>query len=339
MKDVIILGIESSCDETSVSIVKNNVILSIATSSQIEKHRVYGGVVPELASREHLNNFDICLKEALGKAEISLSDVTAVAVTVGPGLVGALQVGLQVAKTICLLYNIPLVPVHHLAAHIYIAEVVEEFTYPCMALVVSGGNTEIVYMAKELSFEVIGSTRDDALGECFDKVARVLGLPYPGGIEIDTRAKLGVANIPMPTPLKGDKTFDLSYSGLKTHVINYVNRLKMLKEPVNVNDLCASFQRAAVEQAVDKFLKASLKYKVKLGIIAGGVSANSYLREYFQQMFKENEIRVIIPPIWSTGDQAGMIARLGSLMYARGITADLSIGVDPNWRIEDSLLK
>ena len=339
MKERVILGIESSCDETSVSVVKGMNILSIATSSQIEKHRVYGGVVPELASREHLNNFDICLNEALTRADILLSEIDAIAITRGPGLVGALQVGLQVAKSLSLIYNIPLIPVHHLAAHIYIAEVVKPFSYPCMALLVSGGNTEIVYMKEELSFEVVGSTRDDALGECFDKVARVLGLPYPGGIEIDNRSKLGIPNVPMPIPLKGDPSFDLSYSGLKTHVINYINRLNMMGEKIPVNDLCASFQKAAVEQVVDKFLKASLKYGIKQAIIAGGVSANSYLRKYFYDVFSRNGIDTIIPPLWSTGDQAGMVAYLGAKLDQRKKYADLNLGVDPNWSIEELFLE
>jgi len=335
MKEKIILAIESSCDETSVSIIKGDVILSNATSSQIEKHRVYGGVVPELASREHLNNFDICLKEALSIAKVSLSEVDAFAFTRGPGLVGALQVGLQVAKTLATLYNKPLIPVHHLAAHIYVAEVVKQFTYPLMALLVSGGNTEIVYIQSELHFEVIGSTKDDALGECFDKVARVLGLPYPGGIEIDKRAKLGNPCIKLPTPLKNDGTFDLSYSGLKTHVINYVNSAKMRNEEIEINDLCASFQKVAVEQVLDKFLLASIQYNVKQAVIAGGVSANSYLRSYALKQFQNNNIDLIVPPLWSTGDQAGMIAKIATSLDKRRLYCDLSIGVDPNWEISD----
>lgn len=334
-KERIILAIESSCDETSVSLIKGDTILSNAVSSQIEKHRVFGGVVPELASREHLNNFDVCLKEALEESKLSLDQVDVFAFTRGPGLIGALQVGLEVAKTLALIYNKPLIPVHHLAAHIYVSEVVKPFIYPMMALVVSGGNTEIVYLKEELNFEVLGSTRDDALGECFDKVARVLSLPYPGGIEIDRRAKEGKTNIKLPTPLKNDHSYDVSYSGLKTHIINLINTMKMKGEEIPVNDLCASFQKVAVDQVVDKFLKASLDYKVKQVVIAGGVSANSYLRSRVQDLFGRENIDVIIPPLWSTGDQAGMIAKIATKLDTRKLYAPLSIGVDPNWEITD----
>ena len=201
MKDVIILGIESSCDETACAVIKNGELLSNIISTQIEMHKKYGGVMPEIASRLHLENIGIVIQEALFKANISFNDLAAVAVTRGPGLIGALHVGLQAAKTISLIYNIPLIPVHHLAGHIYANEFVKPLKFPLLAVVVSGGNTELVYMEKHMDFKVIGETQDDAIGESFDKVARVLGLPYPGGVEIDRLAKKGEHTYNLPTPL------------------------------------------------------------------------------------------------------------------------------------------
>lgn len=335
MEERIILAIESSCDETSVSIIKGHTILSNATASQIEKHRQFGGVVPELASREHLNNFDTCLKLALEEAHISLEKVDAFAFTRGPGLVGALQVGLQVAKTLALFYQKPLIAVHHLAAHIYAGELVKPFQYPLMALLVSGGNTEIVYLKSELDFQVLGGTRDDAIGESFDKVARILGLPYPGGIEIDRLAQLGKNTIELPSPMKDDHSFDLSYSGLKTHLINYVNSLKMKGSPIPVNDIAASFQIKAVDMVLEKFKKAAVQYQVKQVVIAGGVSANSYLRGQSQKEFAQLGIEVILPPLSLSGDQAGMIAYFASKLDQPKFYVPLSVGVDPNWNIEE----
>ncbi len=329
----IILAIESSCDETAIAIVKDGKLLSNIVATQIEMHKKYGGVLPEMASRLHCENITMVLKEALEVAKVSLEDVDAFAVTRGPGLVGALHVGLQTAKTLAMLYKKPLIPVHHLAAHIYACEYIDELKFPLLAVVVSGGNTELVLMKEHLSFEIIGETKDDAIGECFDKVARVLGLPYPGGVYIDRLSKEGKNVCPLPTPL-ADKSYDFSYSGLKTAVVNLVNKEKMKGNEINVPDVCCSFQTTAVEAIVNKSLRAAKEYNVKQVVLAGGVSANSYLRSRMDEECKVNEISIILPPIWCTTDNAAMIAKLGEHLFNEGITCDLSVSADPNWNIE-----
>lgn len=332
--DKIILAIETSCDETSVAIIKGRQLLSNAVYTQIKEHAKYGGVMPELASRLHAENITIVLDEALKKAKISLSDVDAFAFTRGPGLIGALHVGLQAAKTLALIYKKPLIPVHHLAGHIYANEFIKKIVYPALAVVVSGGNTELVYMKKEMDFKVIGRTKDDAVGECYDKVARVLGLPYPGGLPIDNLANQGLPTYSLPKPLH-DKTYDFSYSGLKTSVINLVHHLNQINESINVPNMCASFQKTAIDMIVEKSLKAAKNYNVKEIILAGGVSANSYLRKEIIKGAKELNKEVIVPPLWCTGDNAAMIALVASYLYENGMNAPLNIGVDPNWQIED----
>jgi len=327
-----ILAIESSCDETSAAVIKNGELLSNAVSTQISMHQKYGGVMPEIASRLHTENITIVLKEALNEAKIWFDDLDAVAVTRGPGLIGALHVGLQAAKTISMLYKIPLIPIHHLGAHIYACEYVKPFKFPLLSLVVSGGNTELVLMKKHLSFEIIGETKDDAIGECFDKVARVLGLPYPGGIPIDKLAKEGKHTYKLPAPLS-NKGYDFSYSGLKTSVINLVNKEKMLKHKINVADMCRSFEDVAVDLVVEKTMKASKEFNVKQIVLAGGVSANSYLRSEIVRKLKNSKIDVILPPIWCTTDNAAMIAKLAEHLYKEKLFAPLSLGVDPNWKI------
>lgn len=336
MKDVIILGIESSCDETACAVIKNGELLSNIISTQIEMHKKYGGVMPEIASRLHLENIGIVIQEALFKANISFNNLNAVAVTRGPGLIGALHVGLQAAKTISLIYNIPLIPVHHLAGHIYANEFVKPLKFPLLAVVVSGGNTELVYMEKHMDFKVIGETQDDAIGESFDKVARVLGLPYPGGVEIDRLAKKGKHTYNLPTPLH-DNSLNVSYSGLKTAVINLKHKLETNGEEIIKENMAKSFQDVAVGLILDRVKKAVQRYKVKQIVLAGGVSANSYLREEIVKMFNNTNIEVIIPPIWCTTDNAAMIAKVGEYLYQRKVFADLSLGVDPSWRIENYL--
>ena len=282
----LILAIESSCDETSVAITKDGKLLSNVVSTQIEVHRKYGGVMPEIASRLHAENIGVVLKEAVEQANIKLEDVDAFAVTRGPGLIGALHVGLQAAKTLAMIYKKPLIPVHHLTGHIYANEYIEPLQFPLLAVVVSGGNSELVIMEDHMKFKVIGETRDDAIGECYDKVARVLGLPYPGGLPIDQLAKEGNHTYNLPVPLKGEHTYDLSYSGLKTNIINLVHNLEQKGEKVNVPDMCRSFQDVAVGLVLDRTIRAVNEYKVKQVILAGGVSANSYLRA---EMKKEME--------------------------------------------------
>ena len=331
----LILGIESSCDETSVAIVKDGVLLSNVVSTQIEVHQKYGGVMPEIASRLHCENIGVVLKEAVEKAHIKLEDVDGFAVTRGPGLIGALHVGLQAAKTLALLYKKPLIPVHHLIGHIYANEYNEPLKFPLLAVVVSGGNSELVYMEKDMSFKVIGETRDDAIGECYDKVARVLGLPYPGGIPIDKLAKEGEHTYNLSQPLKGEHTYDLSYSGLKTNVINLVHNLKQKGEEINIPNMCRSFQDVAVGLVLDRVVKAVREYKVEQVILAGGVSANSYLRNEINKKLGNTGIEVVIPPLWCCTDNAAMIAKIGEHLYEKQVFADLSLGVDPNWLIED----
>ena len=330
-----ILAIESSCDETAASVIENGKLLSNIVSTQIDVHRKYGGVMPEIASRLHTENISIVIKEAMEVANVKFEELDAVAVTRGPGLIGALHVGLQAAKTIAMLYDIPLIPVHHLAGHIYANEYVCDFKFPLLAVVVSGGNTELVLMKDHLNFEIVAETRDDAIGECYDKVARVLGLPYPGGIPIDNLAKVGKHTYNLPTPLKGEKTLDLSYSGLKTNVINLVHNLEQRGEKVNVEDMCKSFQDVAVGQVIDRTEKVIKLYDVNQVILAGGVSANSYLRSEMKKKMEELNVQLHIPPMWCCTDNAAMIAKVAERLFDLKVFAPLDLGADPNWSIEE----
>ena len=334
--DKIILALESSCDETACAILKNDELIANVISSQIEVHQKYGGVMPEIASRLHLENILVVINEAIEKAHIKLEDVTAFAVTRGPGLIGALHVGLQAIKTLALIYNKPIIPIHHLAGHIYANEFVSPLKFPTLALVVSGGNTELVYMKEHLSFEVIGETLDDAVGESFDKVARVLGLPYPGGVSIDKLSKEGVHEYNLPN-MKHEDTLNFSYSGLKTAVINLVHKLEQNNQQVNIANMAKSFQDVAIKELLDKVNLAIKKYDVKQIVLAGGVSANSYLRSEITARFKDTNIEVIIPPIWCTTDNAAMIAKVASYLYDRKIFASLDLSVNPSWKIQDYL--
>ncbi|MBO4682366.1 MAG: tRNA (adenosine(37)-N6)-threonylcarbamoyltransferase complex transferase subunit TsaD [Bacilli bacterium] len=330
-----ILAIESSCDETSVAIIDHGNLLSNIVSSQIDVHAKYGGVMPEIASRLHCENIGYVIKEALEKANVTLEDIDAFAITRGPGLIGALHVGMQAAKTLAMVYDKPLIPVHHLAGHIYANEFVDEFTFPMLAVVVSGGNTELVLMKDHLQFEIISSTRDDAVGESFDKVARCMGLPYPGGVVIDKLAKEGKHAYDLPIPLKGEDTLDFSYSGLKTSVINLVHKYEQNGEEINVPDMAKSFQDVAIGQILDRTKKACTRYEIKEVILAGGVSANSYLREEMKKLMEKLNIKLVIPPLWCTTDNAAMIAKVGEKLYERGVFAPLTVSVDPNWEIQD----
>ncbi len=336
MKDRIILGIESSCDETACAIIKNGELIANVISTQIEMHKKYGGVMPEIASRLHLENIGVVIKEAMEKANVQFEDLSAIAVTRGPGLIGALHVGLQAAKTLSLIYNIPLIPVHHLAGHIYANEFVKPLKFPLLAVVVSGGNTELVYMEKHMDFKIIGETKDDAIGESFDKVARVMGLPYPGGVEIDRLAKEGEHTYHLPIPMH-DGSLNVSYSGLKTAVINLKHNIEQKGETVDIKNMAKSFQDVAVGLIIDRVQKATKQYKVEQVVLAGGVSANSYLRSEIQRIFKNTAIDVIIPPLWCTTDNAVMIAKVGDYLYDEKVFAHLSLGVDPSWKIENYL--
>jgi N6-L-threonylcarbamoyladenine synthase len=329
-----ILAIESSCDETGVAITRNGQLLCNIVSTQIDVHQKYGGVMPEIASRLHTENILIVLKEALEKAAIDKSEIDAIAVTRGPGLIGALHVGMQAAKTLSLVLNKPLIPVHHLAAHIYANEFVTPLKFPLLAVIVSGGNTEFVIMERHLDFMIIGETKDDAIGECYDKVARVLGLGYPGGLPVDRLAQTGSHTYKLPSPLLNEG-YDFSFSGLKTNIINLVNNAKQRGEEIRPADLCTSFQETAMDVIITKAIKAAKDFKVQQVVVAGGVSANSYLRKNIVKEISALGIEVTIPPMWCCTDQAAMIAKLGEYLYDRQMFAPLSISVDPNWMIED----
>ena len=329
----LILAIESSCDETSIAIIRDGNLLSNVVATQIEMHQKFGGVMPELASRLHCENVLFVLDEALQKANVKLEDIDAFAFTRGPGLIGALHVGMQVAKTLAMLFEKPLIPVHHLAAHIYANEYVKPLQFPLLSIVVSGGNTEFVLMRESMKFEIISETKDDAIGECFDKVARTVGLPYPGGIPIDKLSKEGKHTYQLPFPLH-DNSLDFSYSGLKTAVINLVNNEKQKGHEINVPDLCKSFQDVAVGMIMDRLERALKRYEIKQVVLAGGVSANSYLREQMHNRLDNSGIDLIVPPIWCTTDNAAMIARLAEHLLKMNVVAPISVSCDPNWRID-----
>ncbi len=335
MKDIYILGIESSCDETSCSIVKNGTIdISTVISSQIDIHKDYGGVVPEIASRHHVKNITIVIEECLRKANMVMEEIAAIAITYGPGLIGSLLVGLEAAKTLSFIYNKPLIPVHHIAGHIYANSIEKKMEFPLLALVVSGGHTELILMKDHYKFEKLGGTLDDAIGECYDKVARVIGLEYPGGPKIDQLALRGKPNYKLPIPLRDD-SYNFSFSGLKSAVINLNHNLVQRKESINKEDLAASFQQVAVESLILKTRKALIENNIKNLIIAGGVAASTGLREAVKKLQigklqKELDLNVTIPSMKYCTDNATMIAAAGYYAYRLGRVADLSLNSKSN---------
>jgi len=333
-----ILGIESSCDDTCAAVVEgDNNLLSSVVSSQTDVHAKFGGIMPEIASRMHVEQITLVINEALQRANITLDDISAIAVTSGPGLIGSLHVGLQAAKTLALVTGKPLISCHHLAGHIFANTFETKLNYPCLAVVVPGGHTQLVYMKKEFDFKIIGGTQDDAIGEAYDKVARIVNLGYPGGPVIDKAAKLGQPTIKFPYP-HAETPLDTSFSGLKTSVINLVHTAEQKGEIINVNDLAASFQQRAVFMIIDCVEEAIKQYgDIKQIVIAGGVAANSYLREQLPLMVQRlrPEIEVLLPRLKYCADNAAMIAVLGSRLYDLKAFSNLNIGVDPNWNIED----
>lgn len=333
MKDIYILGIESSCDETSVSIVKNGTEeIATVISSQIDIHKNYGGVVPEIASRHHVKNITIVLEECLEKAHMTMEQIDAIAITYGPGLIGSLLIGLEAAKTLAFIYNKPLIPVHHIAGHIYANSLVQELQFPLLAVVVSGGHTEIVEMTKHYSFNKLGGTLDDAIGECYDKVARVVGLEYPGGPKLDNLATTGKDTYKLPVPLKDD-SYNFSFSGLKSAVINLAHNEEQRGEKIRQADLAASFQKVAVESITTKVRKAIIDKKIKNVIVAGGVAANKGLRNAMKELTDELEVNLSIPPIQYCTDNGTMIAAAGYYAYLDGRRADLTL----NSKSQDTL--
>jgi len=336
IKDQWIMGIETSCDETAVAIIKNGrEIAANVVASQIESHKRFGGVVPEIASRHHVEQITIIIEEALKEANLTFSDLDAIAVTEGPGLVGALLIGVNAAKALAFAHNIPLVPVHHIAGHIYANRLVTELSFPLLSLVVSGGHTELVYMKEQGHFEVIGETRDDAAGEAYDKVARTLKLPYPGGPHIDRLAQDGSDTLNLPRAWLEEGSYDFSFSGLKSAVINTVHNAEQRGEIIAPEDLAASFQESVIEVLVKKTVKATEEYKVKQVLLAGGVAANKGLRKALEKAFSDKaEIELVIPPLNLCTDNAAMIAAAGSIMFEKGIRADLTLNANPGLDIE-----
>lgn len=330
MKDIYILAIESSCDETSIAIVKNGVeVITNIVSSQINVHELFGGVVPEIASRMHIENITIVLDQALKTSGMSMDDIDAIAVTYGPGLIGSLLVGLQAAKTLSFIYNKPLVPVHHIAGHIYANNIGKAMNFPLISLVVSGGHTELVLMKENYSFEYIGGTLDDAVGECYDKVARVIGLAYPGGPKLDALAHTGIDRYNLPLPLDDD-SYNFSFSGLKSSVINLKHNEEQRGNKINDANLAASFQNRVIKILTKKTMKALKKYNVDNLIIAGGVSANKGLRDEFKKLCDENNINLSIPDLKYCTDNAAMIGAAGYYAYKLSRIANLDLNSKAN---------
>lgn len=329
-KPCYILGIETSCDETSVAVIRDGKeILSNVISSQIDIHKRFGGVVPEVASRRHVEGMTLILQEGLEKAELSLEDISAIAVTYGPGLVGALLVGVSAAKSAAFAKGIPLIGVHHIAGHIYANRLVKEMKFPLLSLVVSGGHTELVYMKEHGSYEILGQTRDDAAGEAYDKVARSLHLPYPGGPHIDRLAHEGQANIPLPRAWLEPGSYDFSFSGLKSAVLNTLHNANQRGEEVKPEDLAASFQASVIEVLVEKTFRAVKEYQVEQLLLAGGVAANKGLREELTRRSQQEGIDLVIPPLSLCTDNAAMIAAAGYIKYQKGEFADLDLNAIP----------
>ncbi len=325
MKDVYILGIESSCDETSCSIVKNGEEeISTVILSQIDIHTLYGGVVPEIASRNHVKDITFVIDKCLKDANMKISDIDAIAVTYGPGLIGSLLVGLEAAKTLAYVNNKPLIKVHHIMGHIYANNIEKRMEFPLISLVISGGHTNLIYMDKHLSFKEIGTTLDDAVGECYDKVARVINVGYPGGPTVDKMAKQGKVTYNLPIPLNDD-SFNFSFSGLKSAVINLVHNEFQKKKEINKEDLCASFQDKVVKSLTSKTISALKEYNVSNLILAGGVAANSGIREAFTKLSKENNFNFSYPSMKYCTDNATMIATAGYFLYKNGEFASLDL--------------
>lgn len=324
-KEMYILGIESSCDETSASIVKNGTEeIATVISSQIDIHKDYGGVVPEIASRHHVKNVTMVLQECLEKANMTMDDIDAIAITYGPGLIGSLLIGLEAAKTLAFIHNKPLIPVHHIAGHIYANSLVKPLQFPLLAIVVSGGHTEIIEMKDHYKFKKLGGTLDDAIGECYDKVARVIGLEYPGGPKVDMLAAEGNDTYKLPIPLQDD-SYNFSFSGLKSAVINLAHNEEQRGEEIRKADLATSFQKVAISSITSKVKKAIVEKNIKNVIVAGGVAANKGLRNAMTELTSELNVDLSIPPMKYCTDNATMIAAAGYFAYKDGRRADLNL--------------
>ncbi|CAM5796949.1 MULTISPECIES: tRNA (adenosine(37)-N6)-threonylcarbamoyltransferase complex transferase subunit TsaD [Brevibacillus] len=329
-RPVNILGIETSCDETSASVVQDGrTVLSNIIASQADIHKRFGGVVPEVASRRHVENITLTIEEALQEAGKTLDDIQAIAVTYGPGLVGALLVGVAAAKAISYARGIPLIGVHHIAGHIYANRLVTEMEFPLIALVVSGGHTELVWMKEHGHYEILGETRDDAAGEAYDKVARALQLPYPGGPHIDRLAHEGTPSIPLPRAWLEPNSYDFSFSGLKSAVLNTLHNASQRGESISPQDLAASFQDSVTEVLVEKTIRAVKEYGARQVLLAGGVAANRGLRERLSKRCGEEGLPLVIPPLSLCTDNAAMIAAAGYISYQKRRFARLDLNGVP----------
>lgn len=316
-KDITILAIETSCDETAASVVRNGYeVLSNIVNSQIESHKRFGGVVPEVASRHHVENITMVIEETLVEAHMTWEDIDAVAVTEGPGLIGALLVGINAAKALALAHSKPLIPVHHIAGHVYANHIEERLTFPMLALVISGGHTELVLMKDHMAFEVIGETRDDAVGEAYDKVARTIDLPYPGGPHVDRLAASGEDVLEFPRPIMDD--YDFSFSGLKSAVINKLHNLNQKGISYNKEDVAASFQASVIDVLTTQTFKALEDYDIKQLLICGGVAANRGIRARMEKMCDSNDVKLLIPPLNLCTDNAAMIGAAAYYQYIAG---------------------
>lgn len=325
MKDVNILAIESSCDETSMAIIRNgNECVHLTVLTQMDTHAEFGGVVPEIASRMHTENVTMVLEETLTKANMTMDEIDAIAVTYAPGLLGSLLVGVEFAKTLSFVYKKPLIAVNHIAGHIYANNLEKQMKFPLLALVVSGGHTDLILMKGDYEFEHIGGTLDDAIGECYDKVARVIGLGYPGGPKVEKAALEGKHTYDLPIPMNDD-SFNMSFSGLKSSIINLVHNEKQRGNEVRNNDLARSFQDVAVDQLCRKTELAIKKYGVKNMIIAGGVSANKFLREEIKKVTDKYDVELCVPRMLYCTDNAAMIGAAAYPLYLKGEFADLTL--------------
>lgn len=329
MKDRLILAIETSCDETSVAVLRNDAeLLSNVIASQIASHQRFGGVVPEVASRHHVEVITACIEEALLEAEVTAEDLTAVAVTYGPGLVGALLVGISAAKAFAWANGLPLIPVNHMAGHLMAARAVKELEFPLLALLVSGGHTELVYVSEAGDYKIVGETRDDAVGEAYDKVGRVMGLPYPAGRVIDELAHEGQDIYDFPRAMIKEDNLEFSFSGLKSAFINLYHNAQQKGETLSNVDLSASFQACVLDILMAKTKKALEKYPVKTMVVAGGVAANQGLRERLATEI--TDVEVIIPPLRLCGDNAGMIALAAVSEYNKENLAGWDLNAKPS---------
>lgn len=334
MNDIYILAIETSCDETSMAIVKNGKeVVGLTILTQMDTHANFGGVVPEIASRMHTENITIVLEETLKKENMKMEEIDAVAVTYAPGLLGSLLVGVECAKTLAYIYHKPLIAVNHTMGHIYANNIEYEIVYPTLALIVSGGHTNLLLLKSETEMKALGSTIDDSVGEVFDKVARVLGMPYPGGPNIEARALEGKNTYELPHPMQ-EEGYNFSYSGLKSYIINLVHNERQRKNEIRINDLANSFQTVAVEELTRKVEYALKQTKVKNMILAGGVSANKYLRAEMQKVCDKLGVTFHVPNILYCTDNAAMIGCAAYPLYKSGKFADFTLNAKSNEGLE-----